>query len=437
MKKFLIAAALIFSVTIMSAQPKNAAEAQKAVDKAVANSLDAKKSAKPATWISLAKAYIDAYEQPTQNILINSSQMEMKLFLKDQKIDSTITVKGPESTYTVDCYANKNLYYNQNGVLELWIVTKPAVEGNLLELAKSALFKANELDVKGSKKENIAEMLETIHQKQNNEALSEYLVGNYSASAKLFEASLTSYDNPIINKIDSLNTYYTALISNLAGDKKTAIQNYISCIDMNYYYDGNVFANLADIYKQVGDTTECIKTLEDGFMKYPQSQAVLVGLINVYREAGSDPQKMFDLLHTAQANEPTNASLYYVEGEAYKNLGDIKNAAQCFTKATEVDPTYVFGVLGVGMLYYDHAVDIQNTASEETDDAKYMALVKEFEETLESAIEPFEKAFTITDDPDIKQAIAEYLKNIYFRFREKTPEYSAAYEKYNNYLKVE
>ena len=84
MKKILIATALILSVTMMSAQPKNAADAQKAVDKAVANSQDVKKGAKPATWISLAEAYINAYELPTKNLLINSSQMEIKLFLKDQ-----------------------------------------------------------------------------------------------------------------------------------------------------------------------------------------------------------------------------------------------------------------------------------------------------------------------------------------------------------------
>jgi len=66
-----------------------------------------------------------------------------------------------------------------------------------------------------------------------------------------------------------------------------------------------------------------------------------------------------------------------------------------------------------------------------------MALIKEFEESLEAAIEPFEKSFVITDDPQIKQAIAEYLKNIYFRFRDKSEEYKASYEKYNNYLKQE
>ncbi|MDD2594977.1 MAG: hypothetical protein PHD11_04080 [Bacteroidales bacterium] len=437
MKKIVIALALILSVTMVSAQPKNPADAQKAVDKAVANSKDAKKALKPATWISLADAYINAYELPTKNLLINTPQMEVKLFLKGQQVISTETRKGTEGEYTVDIYQDKDLYYNSNGLLELWIVTKPAVEGDLLGLAKDALMKAAAVDAKGAKTKDIAEKLENIHQKLNNEALSLYLIGNYKESSRLFEASLGTYDNDIVKKIDSMNVYYTALVSAMAGDREKAITYYKKCIDMKYYSEGNAFSNLAEIYRTSGDMDACKATLEHGFAQYPQSQGILVGLINLYRETGDDPKKMFDLLHQAQENEPNNASLFYVEGEVYKNLGDIENAAKLFRKSSEVDPNYVFGILNVGILYYDHAVDIQNAANEETDDAKYMAYVKEFEESLEKAIEPFEKAFSVATDPEIKQAIAEYLKNVYFRFREKGPEYAAAYEKYNNYLKVE
>ena len=85
MKRILIALSLILSLTMVSAQPKNAADALKAVNKAEAAAADAKKAAKPATWVSLAKAYIDAYEQPSRNILTGTPQQEVKLFLKEQQ----------------------------------------------------------------------------------------------------------------------------------------------------------------------------------------------------------------------------------------------------------------------------------------------------------------------------------------------------------------
>lgn len=64
------------------------------------------------------------------------------------------------------------------------------------------------------------------------------------------------------------------------------------------------------------------------------------------------------------------------------------------------------------------------------DDAKYMALVRDFEIALKDCIEPFEKAYEVSKDDSIKVSIAEYLKNACFRFRADA-EYLAKYQKYN------
>ena len=86
-------------------------------------------------------------------------------------------------------------------------------------------------------------------------------------------------------------------------------------------------------------------------------------------------------------------------------------------------------------MYYDYAVDLQTKASEEMNDAKWQELNKQFEEALEAAIPPFEKAFNMTEDKEIKSAVAECLKNIYFRFRTKGDDYMKSYEKYNDFHK--
>ena len=88
-------------------------------------------------------------------------------------------------------------------------------------------------------------------------------------------------------------------------------------------------------------------------------------------------------------------------------------------------------------MYYNRAVDIQNKANEEYDDAKYNALVKEFEAALKGCIEPFMKAFEVTKDESIKPTIAEYLKNAFFRFREESPENQANYEKFEKIARGE
>ena len=173
---------------------------------------------------------------------------------------------------------------------------------------------------------------------------------------------------------------------------------------------------------------------ENGFSKYPTNQSILVSLINAYLESNDDPNKILDLIKKAQENEPANASLYYAEGNVWKNLKEMEKALACYQKSIETDPNYYYGSFAIGAAYYDRAVDIQTKATEEMDDAKYEALVKQLEENLEAAIVPFESCFSICPDQEIKMVVAEYLKNIYFRFREKSEEYKANYEKFNSFL---
>lgn len=437
MKKILIALSLILSLTMASAQPKNAADAVKAINKAEAAAADAKKAAKPATWISLAKAYTEAYDQPSRNILTGTPRQEVKLFLKEQQILGTSEKQGAEATYTLDSYADKDLYYNADGILEFFLVTKPAMEGDLLGKAVEALEKAHAADPKNSKAKDIAAMMEDIHGKLANEALSEYLAANFDKASELFRKACECAANPLLGKIDSTNTYYTALVSNMAGKMEQAAEYYKKCLDMGYYQGGFAFSNLADVYKKMGDDEACKAILEEGFVKFPENSNILIGLINHYIDKQEDTGKLFELLHSAQEIDPANASLFYVEGNVYKQLGDIENAARLYQKATDVDPNYVFGPLGLGVLYYDRAIEIQTKASEELDDNKYYALVKELDETLEKAISPFEKAFEKTADNELKSAVAEYLKNIYFRLRDKNPEYEALSKKYEAFLKGE
>ncbi len=432
MKKILLFLALTLPVLAV-AQPKNSEEAKNAIEKALSDSKNEKKALKASTWVSLSDAYLNAYDVPTLNLLPNTPQTEVKLFLKGQQVISNETRKGTEGEYSVDVYADKDLYYNHDGILEFWVITKPVVE-NALQSSMDALLKANALETKDAKKKEYVVKAETIHQKFYNEALSCYLMGDTKDASYLFEETAKSANNKILNKVDSSSLYYTALMAGISGEKERAIEFYKKCIGIGFTSQGSVYSNLAEEYKQMGDTLSCKETLEKGFAENPESQGILVGLINYYITSGDEPVKLFDLLHAAQENEPTNASLYYVEGDVYKKLGNTEKAIEFFKKSTEIDPSYVFGTLNIGILYYEQAVDLQSAASEELDDTKYNKLMEQFEASLEKAIEPFEEAFNMTNDNELKIAVAEYLKNIYFRFRSKGPDYQASYEKYNKFI---
>ena len=152
-------------------------------------------------------------------------------------------------------------------------------------------------------------------------------------------------------------------------------------------------------------------------------------------ESGQDTDRLFTLINEAKKNEPDNASLYYVEGNIYKELGNIEEAVKAYYKCAEINPNYEFGYIGAGILYYNLGVELQEKASNELDDKKYEAILKELDAALKNAIEPFEKAYAVSKDNDIKVNVAEYLKNIYYRFNDESQEYLDAYKKYNEIVK--
>ena len=76
-------------------------------------------------------------------------------------------------------------------------------------------------------------------------------------------------------------------------------------------------------------------------------------------------------------------------------------------------------------------------AQAELDDNKYMALKEQVDAALKGAIEPFERAFNLAAAneslKDMQVACAEYLKNIFFRFRDEDASFQTNYEKYNQF----
>ena len=431
-KLLLIVSALVLTVSV-GAQTKEVV--LKNLDKAKATVENPKKATAPASWLKLAEAYVDAYNQPQIGLWVGAQSMEVKLLLKGQQVLSTETITVNGNEYTVEVYADKELYYTPQGVLDVIKVTAPLVE-EPLESAYESLMKAYEVDVKASKKEDIAMQLSKLRDLYINDAMTAYTLGDIQTANKYFESSLKVLDNPVTEKIDSMIVYYTAVTFNMLGDKENAAKYLEKCMEIKYYQDGDVFSNLAEVYKAQGDLDKAKAVLNEGFIAYPTSQGILVSLINIYLESNDDPNKVLELIRTAQANEPNNASLHYAEGNVYKNMKDMENAIKCYYKSFEIDPTYVYGIYTVGSTYYDRAIEIQEEINnlDVNDYETYDKLLAEFEQALIDAIDPFEKAFAVTTDKEFQLAIADGLKQIYFRFRDKDPKYQEGFDKYNAFL---
>ena len=436
MKRILIALAVLLAVQVADAQVKSPAAAKKALDKAIEISQNEKKASKPDTWLKLAAAYMDAYNAPVGSAWIGAQKQELQLLMGSEKpIATESAVLGGEPC-TKDVYADKEFYFNQAGQLVLINVTNPVVE-NALEGALGAYQKAWEMDVKQSKAKKVNEGLELLARKFLDEGMNCYMFEDYSAASQKFEMAAAASMSAPLNKVDTTALYNAGFTAWMVQDYNRAQNFFEKCLANNYYYEGGeVFAKLGDVYAKLGDKEKGRDILEQGFTKFPQSQSILIGLINYYMESGQNTDRLFSLINEAKKNEPDNASLYYVEGNIYKELGNLEKAVESYLKCSDINPNYEYGYIGAGILYYNQAIEIQEKAANEFDDKKYEALVKDFEKALENAFDPFEKAYGISKDDAVRVNIAEYLKNICYRFQDKDAKFKDGYAKYDEVVKT-
>ena len=436
MKRILIALAVLLAVQVADAQTKSPEAAKKAVESAEAASKDAKKATKVATWLKLASSYMDAYNAPAGSAWLGASKQELQLIMgNDRPVSVEEVVLGTDQLIK-ETYSNKEFYFSPAGQLVLINVTQPVVE-DALGGALEAYKKAYEVDAKQSKTKDIVTGLSTIAQKYLDEGMNSYTFGDLVKASQLFEKAVEASATAPLSKVDTTALYNAGYTAWAVKDYERAKNFFEQCLAANYYYEGGeVYAKLGDVYTNLGDAKKGAELLEQGFVKFPQSQSILIGLINYYLTSGENADRLFVLIDEAKKNEPNNASLYYVEGNIYKELKNYEKAVESYMKCAEINPEYEFGFIGAGILYYERAVELSEQASNEFDDKKYNALVEQFEQALLDALEPFEKAYNVTKDNTLKVSIAEYLKNIYYRNISKGAEYEAAYNKYNEVVKT-
>ncbi|MFA7115690.1 MAG: tetratricopeptide repeat protein [Bacteroidales bacterium] len=438
MKKVLLVFSAVLLAFALSAQNADKALAQ--VHKAKVKTENVKRATKVKTWTTLAEKYVDLYEAEHYGIAPGFTRIQTKLILKDFKIVKTEELQIQGQTYTKDTYKDIIVYYGSDGNVKEVDIIKPLME-NPLARAVDALNKAIEVDKSAKKLDDIKESMSSIRKKYVNVALGYNEMVKMKEACDAFENALSTTYNPALNIIDTTIIYYTALTARLSSQNEKALKYYKECEKYNYSADGAVYSSLAEIYLEQKDTLNAKQTLLDGYKSFPTNQGILVNLINFYMSTNGDTNEILSLIQKAQVNEPTNASLHYAEGNVYKKLGDFDLAVKCYEKSVEVDPNYLFGIYSLGSLYYDRSIDIQNKISElDLNDVEmYETLNKEFEQNLRNAIDPYEKAFAKAEElqnEDFEIAIADALKQIYFRFREEKPEFMENFKKYKAFLEA-
>jgi tetratricopeptide (TPR) repeat protein len=304
-----------------------------------------------------------------------------------------------------------------------------ALSDDPLTVALESYKKALELDEKG-KGSTVKIKLTLLMNDLTNQAVEAFNANDYAKALKSFEQILdiesidvVKADDP--SAIDTVILFNTGLAAYNAQDYNKAIKYYGEAA--KYGYNGaRTYSLIAESYMQMQDTVSAIKSVQEGFEKYPEDNGVLTTMIDLYLKTGQKEAAM-KYLSMAIEQDPNNVTYYFAQGTLYETFGDEEHAIESYKKAMEIDPKFFNAYYNLGALYYNKGVKQIEVAADvpANDNARYEAELKKADEWFMKSLPYMEKCHEINPE-DV--STLESLKNLYYRMKD-MDKYNAILEK--------
>ncbi len=449
MKRLILA---VMAITLMAAPMANAQKVNKAaivakLDKADADSKDAKKGAKAATWLARGNAYYEAATAAWSDLFVGMEDAMLALTMgKAEATNANVELNGKALTEYVYPWVK---IYSEGGKVVTWIVTQTVKEGDLGAEAIASFKKAYELDAKQASK--VAEGLKKIENAYSTMGNVCLDAGLAAQAAQNYMAAYNTQQTPGYNgetKNDYL--YYAGYLYVVDGAtnpasyakgaevlSKALEAGYSDPDGFIYNYLFHSYYGQKDSSVRVANMQRAKQVLMEGMAKYPANTRIIEGLITIYTDPENpvgDPQELVAMVDGALAKDPQNKDLWNGRAIMFNSMKNFDEAIKSFEKVVELDPKDAQAAFNLGLLhiYKGDALnediskrDYKSNAEWKADQDKVIACYKAAVPVLEAAYEL---------NPNSLPTV-ETLKVLTFRLRDEDG-MMAKYEKYNKALEA-
>jgi tetratricopeptide (TPR) repeat protein len=401
---------------------------------------DEKKTVTPKFWINRAELMMDIFELNRKFIAQGTQEVNVNIIYQNPK-EKRDSVGADGSQYKILVF-DKITIYLKNGVVERFVEAMKLHETPLIEALK-CLEKAQELDVEGKSTKDIKESYNRLKDNYKLLGVEEFFKPEYKASYEAFLAVTQINEKPIMGGVmDTTIVYYTGMAASKAGMRDEAIK-YYEVARANNYPLPDLYVYLKEKYFEGATTADSLKgleVLESGFNRFPDSQTILIELINYYLLSGRGEQAL-NYLRMAQAGDPTNLSFLFAEATLYDRMGDTEKAKEIYNKCIEKDATYFNAYYNLGVMYYNKAVESYKAADLLKNPKEYGAAKDAADAILAESLPYMEKANEVADantdwPEEVKRenvkATLETLKTLYVRLQ-MSDKYQLVNEELNQY----
>tara|TARA_B100001113_G_scaffold266785_1_gene221582 strand:+ start:1085 stop:2257 length:1173 start_codon:yes stop_codon:yes gene_type:complete len=325
--------------------------------------------------------------------------------------------------YTNEGTSNEAKMWNYRAPIYLEIALKKP------DLDKKAILKATDAYLKcltkGKKdriivrkwtpKEDILAGLIQCGYKLFNLGIDKYNEGDYQSSLDFYEKifDIVPFDEEdqlkrgnITEETILYNSFFSS--SKLKNDTKSK-ELLQKLIDINFN-EPAIYIQMSDIYKREGNIDKTIEYLSLGRDMFEDDQSLINTEINLYIEL-ERTSELITKLGEAIELDPENSLLYFNRGTIYDQEGDLVNAEIDYLKAIEIDPSSFGSNYNLGALFFNKAVELNNTANSTSDNNKYKKLKKQADEFFNKALPYLESASSL--NPKDKNTLLS-LKQLYY-----------------------
>ena len=297
------------------------------------------------------------------------------------------------------------------------------------ELDKLAIIKATDAHIKclqkGKKdkiivkkwtsKEDILAGLVQCGYKLFNLAIDYYNKGDYKASLELYDKifEIIPFDDEdqlkrgnITKETILYNSFFSSNKLKDDAKSKVLLQN---LIDINFN-EPAIYIHMSDIFKREDNIEKAIEYLSLGRDMFEDDQSIINTEINLYIELGRTSE-LLKKLGEAIEIDTENSLLYFNRGTIYDQEGQLENAEKDYIKAIELDPSSFGSNYNLGALFFNKAVELNNSANSTSDNKKYKLLKDQSDVYFNKALPFLESSYSI--NPKDKNTLLS-LKQLYY-----------------------
>jgi tetratricopeptide (TPR) repeat protein len=296
--------------------------------------------------------------------------------------------------------------------VENWIETKKIHEDPLVE-AKKSVEEAIKLNTDGKANDDIVSVINNLKIAFETSAVLAYENKDFQKSYTDFMQILNLNTVPLMNnKVDTVDIYFAGRAALENKDYQEAARLFELAASYNYN-DPFLYIFRKQAYFSAGDTAAGVKSINEGFNRYPEHQSIMIELINYYL-VSNQAEEALALLAKAKAGDPQNVSYLFAEGSLYDKMGRFDDAERTYKACSEMKPDFYDAYYNLGVIYFNRAVKIYEEASKISDNTEFEKLQVQGDDMLKASIPYMQKASQI--NPEDRYSL-ETLRTIYYRLK--------------------